>query len=462
MLIEFRFSNFLSYEEMTTFSMVAGKERTNSKTLASIPKFRLKLLPVAAIYGANASGKSNLINALDFLKTLVTTSKLKGKISLQNFYFSEDKNPISKFEISILLNEQIYEFKIACNEDEILYEELIERNSRSEKTLYLRNKDTVQINPNINSFEAIQCIADRSLDRPCPLLTTLSSKKFKPFEEVFRWFSEELKVIHQDSFLIPYDLDVGKEDSRNALLSEVLRSTDTGISALVSTPVSGPSLRLSPSERNELLSTVCCHGSQLMREANGGRVLAYYKDGDLTFSRLSAAHEISGKEYLIRLEEESTGIRKIIDLSSGIVDLLLSKKNCVYVIDGIDHGLHTEINYWLVKRLLENVSSDARKQLVFTSHDTNLLRRVGLRRDEIWFVERRYNSASHLVNAVEFEGLRNDSSLQKLYEEGRFGGCPKLADSVKPPFFGNVIIHTSPSISEEKSQRNVFDRRGTK
>lgn len=253
-----------------------------------------------------------------------------------SLFFSEDKNPISKFEISILLNEQIYEFKIACNEDEILYEELIERNSRSEKTLYLRNKDTVQINPNINSFEAIQCIADRSLDRPCPLLTTLSSKKFKPFEEVFRWFSEELKVIHQDSFLIPYDLDVGKEDSRNALLSEVLRSTDTGISALVSTPVSGPSLRLSPSERNELLSTVCCHGSQLMREANGGRVLAYYKDGDLTFSRLSAAHEISGKEYLIPLEEESTGIRKIIDLSSGIVDLLLSKKNCVYVIDGID------------------------------------------------------------------------------------------------------------------------------
>ena len=140
MLIEFELSNFLSYEEMATFSMVAGKERTNSKTLASVPKFRLKLLPLAAIFGANASGKSNLINALDFLKTLVTTPKLKGKIPPRNFYFSEDKNPISKFEISILVNELIYEFKIACNEDEILYEELIERNSRSEKTLYLRGR----------------------------------------------------------------------------------------------------------------------------------------------------------------------------------------------------------------------------------------------------------------------------------------------------------------------------------
>ncbi|MFR1026081.1 MAG: AAA family ATPase [Parasutterella sp.] len=72
--------------------MVAGKERTNSKTLASIPKFRLKLLPLAAIYGANASGKSNLIKALGFLKTLVTTQRVKGKIPLRHFYYSEDKN----------------------------------------------------------------------------------------------------------------------------------------------------------------------------------------------------------------------------------------------------------------------------------------------------------------------------------------------------------------------------------
>lgn len=425
MLIEFKFSNFLSYKEMTSFSMVAGKERTNSKTLASIPKFRLKLLPLAAIYGANASGKSNLIKALGFLKTLVTTQRVKGKIPLRHFYYSEDKNTISNFEISFLVNELIYEFKIACNEDGLLYEELIERNSRSEKTLYLRDKDKVQINPKINSHDAIQCVADRSLNRPCPLLTTLSSMKFKPFEGVFRWFSEELKVIHQDSFLIPYGLDIGENDSRNTLLSEVLRGTDTGISALVSTPVSESSLRLLPSERNELLSTVC-HGSQLIKEAGGGRLLAYFKDGDLAFRRLNAAHEISGKEYLIPLEEESTGTKKIIDLAPAIIDLMLSKKNCVYVIDGIDHGLHMEINYWLVRRFLENVNSNTRKQLIFTSQDTNLLRRAGLRRDEIWFVERRRNSPSQLVNAVEFKGLRIDSSLQKLYEEGRLGALPIL------------------------------------
>lgn len=425
MLIEFKFSNFLSYKEMTSFSMVAGKERTNSKTLASIPKFRLKLLPLAAIYGANASGKSNLIKALGFLKTLVTTQRVKGKIPLRHFYYSEDKNTISNFEISFLVNELIYEFKIACNEDGLLYEELIERNSRSEKTLYLRDKDKVQINPKINSHDAIQCVADRSLNRPCPLLTTLSSMKFKPFEGVFRWFSEELKVIHQDSFLIPYGLDIGENDSRNTLLSEVLRGTDTGISALVSTPVSESSLRLLPSERNELLSTVC-HGSQLIKEAGGGRLLAYFKDGDLAFRRLNAAHEISGKEYLIPLEEESTGTKKIIDLAPAIIDLLLSKKNCVYVIDGIDHGLHMEIDYWLVRRFLENVNSNTRKQLIFTSQDTNLLRRAGLRRDEIWFVERRRNSPSQLVNAVEFKGLRIDSSLQKLYEEGRLGALPIL------------------------------------
>ncbi|MFR5390341.1 AAA family ATPase [Parasutterella sp.] len=410
---------------MTSFSMVAGKERTNSKTLASIPKFRLKLLPLAAIYGANASGKSNLIKALGFLKTLVTTQRVKGKIPLRHFYYSEDKNTISNFEISFLVNELIYEFKIACNEDGLLYEELIERNSRSEKTLYLRDKDKVQINPKINSHDAIQCVADRSLNRPCPLLTTLSSMKFKPFEGVFRWFSEELKVIHQDSFLIPYGLDIGENDSRNTLLSEVLRGTDTGISALVSTPVSESSLRLLPSERNELLSTVC-HGSQLIKEAGGGRLLAYFKDGDLAFRRLNAAHEISGKEYLIPLEEESTGTKKIIDLAPAIIDLMLSKKNCVYVIDGIDHGLHMEINYWLVRRFLENVNSNTRKQLIFTSQDTNLLRRAGLRRDEIWFVERRRNSPSQLVNAVEFKGLRIDSSLQKLYEEGRLGALPIL------------------------------------
>lgn len=134
-------------------------------------------------------------------------------------------------------------------------------------------------------------------------------------------------------------------------------------------------------------------------------MLAYFEDCDLAFRRLNAVHEISGKEYLIPLEEESIGTRKIIDLAPAIVDLLLTKKNCVYVIDGIDHGLHTEINYWLVRRFLENVSSNTRKQLVFTSHDTNLLRRADLHRDEIWFVERRQDFSSQLVNAVEFDGL---------------------------------------------------------
>ena len=123
MLIEFKFSNFLSYKEMTSFSMVAGKERTNSKTLASIPKFRLKLLPLAAIYGANASGKSNLIKALGFLKTLVTTQRVKGKIPLRHFYYSEDKNTISNFEISFLVNELIYEFNL-WNPDMKLFRKL--------------------------------------------------------------------------------------------------------------------------------------------------------------------------------------------------------------------------------------------------------------------------------------------------------------------------------------------------
>lgn len=426
MLIEFNVENFLSYDEMTTFSMVAGKERNSSKTLASIPKFRLKLLPVAAIYGANASGKSNLIKALEFLQYLVTTPRLKGKIPLRNFCFTENKKKVSRFEISILVNELIYEYKIACEENGILFEELIERNSCTERTLYLRDGKKIQVNPDLKSHEAIKLIAERSMDNPCPLLTSLCSMKFELFQPVFNWFSKNLQIIFPDSFYLSYDRLTDINDPRNARLSEILKGTDTGISNLISAPIEPSSVQLSASEKNELLSAVSSGRNQVIREPDGGRILAYFENGDLAFKRIIAIHEVAGKEYSVALEDESDGTRRLIDLSPSIADLVHGNEHSVYIIDEIDRSLHSDINCWLISKFLEKVNSKTRSQLIFTTHDTNLLRRIGLRRDEIWFVERGKNFSSHLINAVEFEGLRNDSSLQKLYEEGRFGAIPTI------------------------------------
>lgn len=430
MLIEFKVENFLSYNETTSFSMVAGKERISTETLASVKKFRLKLLPVAAIYGANASGKSNLIKALEFLQLLVTTPRLKGKIPLRSFCFTEEKKTVSRFEISILVNELIYEFKIACSENEILYEELIERNSRTERTLYVRDKDQVQVNPGLKAHDAIQLIAERSMDNPYPLLTSLCAMKFELFQPVFKWFAEDLQIIFPDSFYLSYDRLTDVNDPRNALLSEILKGTDTGISNLVSVPIEATSVNLSPSEKNEIRAAVSNGRNQVIREPNGGRILAYYKDGDVAFKRIIAIHDVSGKEYPVALEDESDGTRRLIDLSPSIADLVHGNEHSVYVIDEIDRSLHSDINLWLITKFLENLTPESRSQLIFTTHDTNLLRRINLRRDEIWFVERGKDSSSHLVNASEFEGLRNDSSLQKLYEEGRFGAIPNIIGQI--------------------------------
>lgn len=426
MLMEFKVENFLSYGEMTSFSMVAGKERISSESLASLRKFRLKILPVAAIYGANASGKSNLIKALKFLQLLVTTPRLKGKIPLRTFCFTEEKRSVSRFEISILVNELIYEFKIACGENEILHEELIERNSRTERTLYVRKGDHVQVNPTLKTHDAIQLIAERSLNNPCPILTTLCAMRFELFQPVFKWFAEDLQIIFPNSFCYAYGLSSDANDPRNALLSEILKETDTGISNLVFIPIEASSVSLPPSERNELYTSVFSGRAQVIREPNGGRILAYYKDGDLAFKRIIAIHDVLGKEYSVALEDESDGARRLIDLSPSIADLVHGNEHSVYVIDEIDRSLHSDINLWLITNFLENLTPESRRQLIFTTHDTNLLRRTNLRRDEIWFVECGKDASSHLINASEFEGLRIDSSLQKLYEEGRFGAIPNI------------------------------------
>ncbi len=438
MLIEFKVENFLSYEEMAEFSMVAGKERNSTETLASIKKFRLKLLPVAAIYGANASGKSNLIKALEFLQFLVTTPRLKGKIPLRSFCFRDERKTVSRFEISILVNDLIYEFKIACNENEILHEELIERNSRTERTLYVRDKEKVQVNPNLKAHDMIQGIAERTKDNPCPLITSLCGMKFELFQPIFKWFSEDLQIIFPDSVYLSYDRLTDANDPRNALLSEILKGTDTGISNLISVPIEASSVNLTLSEKNELRSAVTNGRNQVIREPNGGRILAYYKDGDVAFKRIIAIHDVSGKEYSVALEDESDGTRRLIDLSPSIADLVHGNEHSVYVIDEIDRSLHSDINLWLIKKFLGTLTPESRSQLIFTTHDTNLLRRINLRRDEIWFVERGKNCSSHLINASEFEGLRNDSSLQKLYEEGRFGAIPNIIgqNTLDPPANG--------------------------
>ena len=447
MLIKLYISNFLSFNQKQVFSMEAGKARKNIKRIYQDKN--IKLTKCEAIFGANASGKSNLVEAFQFIQNMVVEGLPKG---FTNKYFRQNPdNQIlpSEFAIEILLGTQkvVYGFSIILKTGSVQREYLYEVSaSGSKKEIYNRNliEGSFSVGEyfrNKNSIEKLTMYGEDSVsDTELLFLTIMNHGKAKLYEDnkelivlrrLYRWFRNLLTVSNPDSILTGYPYF---SHSNLNEIANLLNALGTGISDLRIVEV--PAEIIKNKIPDDLYSKVIADLEKEKaknRTNNPAIMLRSYKEfytfelddsNDPIIKTIEFSHE--KKSIYFNLKEESDGTARLLDL---IEILLKVSDNGVFVIDEIDCCLHPSLTTRIIELFLE-MAENRNTQLIITSHESRLLATEILRNDEICFVIKN-NQGESILNPLEQYQLRADKKVYAALFDGTLEDVLPIYDTEK-------------------------------
>lgn len=393
MLLNFTVENYRSFRNAVSLRM----EATGIKELRSciIIKDEYKQLPVAVIYGANSSGKSNVLKAMAAMGNIVmSSSKLNPD---ENLYYepfmldTESRNKPTSFEVVFLSGQAKYRYGFSYNRKHIISEYLFATpfGKHVEKQLFIRAEDEYEISD--KDFEEGVGLDSKTLDNRL-FLTVAAQFNGKVSLQVMRWFSRFNAINGLESS--------GYQGMTLRMLTENLKGAKEALQFFRDTQLGFKNIKVE-NEPDAITFTV--HN---IRD-NSGKV-------------------VRDEEFLESVME-SEGSKKMIEISGPIFDTLLNGK--ILMIDELDAKLHPILTRHIVKLFMNPEINRKGAQLIFNTHDTNLLNVEYLRRDQIWFTEKDKHDSTDLYSLVEFidsEGrkVRNDSSFEKDYINGRYGAIP--------------------------------------
>jgi AAA15 family ATPase/GTPase len=386
----------------------------------------MHVLPVAAVYGGNASGKTNLFQALAFAKRLVVRgTQPDAPIPVKPFLLdgTSHEEP-TRFVFELLLNEVVYEFAFAVTAERVVEESLTRILSTSERVLYRRHNGTItRLDSPFLEF-AFQGTRENEL-----FLTNAVSQKVDEFRPVWSWFRDSLQLIGPSTEFLSSELLLDGASPLAAQVSEALAALDTGVVGLGEQRVRFEDIGLPPNLAEDLREKVRSGTTLCFRDMirNERYVLTRNEKGDLQAGRLVARHLRSdGSEVTFDLRNEADGTQRVIDLLPAFCDITAKGSRHVFVVDELDRSLHSLLTRQLLGSYLDSRSSETRAQLIFTTHDLLLMDQDLLRRDEMWVTERDFDGSSSLISIGEYEDVRYDKDLRKSYLQGRLGGVPRL------------------------------------
>jgi AAA15 family ATPase/GTPase len=441
MLIRFNVNNFSSFNDNQEFSMIAGQVRNKSDRLFIGDS--IKLIKFAAIYGANASGKSNLIKAMGLAKEIIVkkipsnSETYYSKINIEN----KDKSTYFEFEIELDNKFYSYGFEILLSQKSIKSEWLYEIGKASEKEIFTRkvNEGTYSISKYIKNKNLLAklkvYIDDVKSDDSILFLTILNRNKdnlYKEFDEalifkqVFSWFDNNLDINYPNT---PFDNSrYFFTDESYKQIANYLEAFGTGVCNVTSDNVSEEIIKekLPKSMLEDIIDDLRSKKeSILVRYRNDGFYLfELKKDGKLNYKVIKFNHG-GDDDISFFLSEESDGTRRLIDL---LTVLLNKSEDKVFVIDEIDRCLHPLLTRKFVEEFLK-IAKRRKVQLIVTTHESQLMDFNLLRRDEIWLMDKNIKGESIIYSMDEFNA-RFDKIIVKAYLEGRYGGVPSFYDSL--------------------------------
>lgn len=448
MLSEFKVGNFLSFDEIQTFSMEAGKVRSNIDRVYLDRNF--KLLKFMAIYGANASGKSNLVSAFDFAQTVIVRGV---PTSCSNCYCrlkDDNKNKPSRFEFTIKIgnDKYVYGFDILVSSASFVTEYLKQiRYGTTYKTVFFRDISTGKYE--VNTYFKDTAINERlkiyaedvKEDSSILFLRIMNQNKdslyvndsdIKIYKLVYNWFKYKLSVNYPDRPITNYSYLMDSESVNQ--IGKLLSSFGTGVSEFVIVDVALEKVTANvPKDIMQDVFDTLNEQKKLCEEKNIDNTAAVMirstednsmfiielDNENVQCKTLEFKHERTNAVF--SLEEESDGTIRLLDL----IELLLSKDNeRIYIIDEINRRFHPLLTYKFVQEYLK-LASLRNIQLIVTTHESKLMDFNLLRKDEIGFIDKDENGRSTIFSLDTFSE-RFDKKVCKAYFEGHYGAIPRF------------------------------------
>lgn len=459
MFIRFNVSNFLSFSEMQEFSMISGKVRSKMEQI--YVDDNIKLLKFAAIFGANASGKSNLVTAIDFAQETILEKLPDGHTTKYNKSCKNNKSEKSYFEFEVKINEKYYAYGFEINlyesslKSEWLVELLPNGNSNELFTRDIENGNTI-FNDKYFSKELLSILttyANDVRDDDSILFLKLmnqnkanfydDNKQAKILNEMFNWIKNKLDINYPDRPISNYSYFM--TDDNIDEISNIIKAFGTGITKFSIVDVNLEAIAGSiPKEilqemiakleeahvenkkRKKNKSTKTKTKTRFLFRSNTKEFLIFEIDEKSNVSTKTIKFNHGNNDIFFGLSEESDGTVRLLDLIEILLDKSQSK---TYVIDEIDRCLHPQLTFKFVDTFLK-LAKKRNIQLVVTTHESRLLDFDLLRRDEIWLVNKNLEGSSSVYSLEEYN-IRFDTKVDKAYLDGRYGGIP-IFNSIFP------------------------------
>ena len=438
MLRVLHLDNWKSFSEPVDFTMIAGKETRHGETLYLGSKNRV--LPVAAIYGANAAGKSALLDALAHLQVMLREPRKRGQRLHYHPHLLLGPDKPSVIGVEIVLDvrdatsnrQAIVYYEVAFNAGEIVEESLYRVRSEDEQAVFERRGQEVSLYGDLEDDVSLDA-ASKTVQPNRLFLETCFNAGLIDDEKsllgsVIEWF-KRLTILKRGARYILMPQRIAHDEDFRAAVGRGLTVADTGISDICFTAV--PRAKVPAEEKilDEVEGQLLDNTSEAYLNAESGAVFRarLAEDGDVVYERLVTVHGDGNKEFRLPLEQESDGSIRYLHLLPILYWAGTKQRSGVYLIDELEDSLHPKLTEELIRLFLDASGPDEQRQLIFTTHELHLLRVDLLRRDEIWLVEKN-NHRSELTRLTDFPSsdIRSGSDLQRMYMSGRLGGVPRL------------------------------------
>lgn len=399
MLVNFTFKNFRSFKNEMTLSMEAASIQELSD--AVVKSCGEALLPVAVMYGANSSGKSNVLKALKAMRDVLLNSvKLNPKEKLEADPFSLDLTSTTEptsFEIQFTLNDSKYRYGFDYTATAIIAEWLYEkRHGEREFELFLRSGDEFKI----SKTRFAEGLGKQESTPGNRLFVSLVAQlNGKVSQSILDWFSNIEYMSGMDgkgyagrTLRKLFYHEEGNDEIMNFLFQTHLGFNDIQVNM--------------NSDDDNSVDSKTIHS-------------IYDNEGNI----------IGQKEFPTD-KMESEGTKKMIEIAAPIVDAI--RLGQILIVDELDAKLHPFLTRKIIGMFMDKTLNKKGAQLIFATHDTNLLNIQFLRRDQIWFTEKDKSESTDLYSLVEFRDVsgnkvRNDRNIEKDYIDGRYGAIPFMS-----------------------------------
>lgn len=418
MILRFSVRNYLSFDEEQEISFIASKLRDRDDGLIDLGYVSsgLQGLPVALVYGANASGKSNLLQAISEMRQLILFSHRSsgpGEGIKCNFFalHGDRKLEETKFSIDFLLDNVRYHYGFLFDEKMYREEWLYFYPEGSRRVLFEREAgEPIKFGP---SFKGEKKALENLMRENSLFVSVAAQNNHDVLGKIFQFFK---------SVNINLDIYGERGEFRISTGQADIEERSINFLNLIGTGIIG--YRRQKKEESKKVNSLQTNLSKVIAEYLGDKVGEDYLNSMSNYQDVEFEHQGgNGNNAFLKMEQESSGTRKLISLLSFVFSAL--DQGGFIAIDEVDVSVHSQVTEAIIALFANKVTNPNGAQLLATTHDTNLMNSKVLRRDEVWLAEKNRAGMSELFPLTDIRTRKQDN-IEKGYLEGRYGAVPMV------------------------------------